>query len=67
MGHMRPTWDGNGTGIATCAGWERESLGSIWDGNFKQLDMGMGNDVVYTEWEREREWERKSCSQLFGI
>ena len=54
--HMRPTWDGNGTGIATCAGWEWELLGSIWNGNLKQRGIGMGNDGVDTEWERE--WER---------
>ena len=50
---MRPTGDGNGTGIATRAGWERELLSCIWDGNFNQRDMGMGNDGVDTEWERE--------------
>ena len=54
---MRPTRDGNGTGNATCAGWERELLGSVWNGNYKQRGMGMGNNGVYTEWEREREWE----------
>ena len=53
---MRPTRDGNGTGIGTCAGWERQLLGSIWNGNYKH-GMGMGNNGVYTEWERERKWE----------
>ena len=61
---MRPMWDGNGTGIATCAGWERESLGSIWKGNFKQRGMGMGNGGVDTEWERE--WERESLSCIWN-
>ena len=51
---MRPTRDGTGTGIATYAGWERETLGSIWNGNYKQRVVGLGNDGVYTEWERER-------------
>ena len=43
-----------GTGIngsyASDAGWER-------NGNCYMRGMGMGNDGVYTEWEREREWE----------
>ena len=60
---MRPTGYGNGTGIATCAGWERESLGSIWNGNFKR-GMGMGNDGVGTEWERE--WKRESSSYILN-
>jgi len=55
-GGREPTWDENGTGITTCAGWEWESLGSIWNGNLKQRGIGMGNDGVDTEWERE--WER---------
>ena len=56
---MRPTRDGNGTGIATCAGWERQLLGCIWNGNYEQRGMGMGNNGVYTEWEREWEFERE--------
>ena len=45
---MRPTWDGNGTGIVTCAGWERQSLGSIWNGNEdgnQQDKRSMGADA----------------------
>ena len=49
---MRPTWDENGTGIAQYAGWERELLVSIWNGNFKQRVIGIGNDGVDTEWKR---------------
>ena len=61
---MRPTGDGNGTGIAACAGRDRESFDSIWNGNFKQRGMGMGNDGVDTGWERE--WERESLSYIWN-
>ena len=44
--------------------WVRESLGSIWNGNFKQRGMEMGNDGVDTEWERE--WERESLVSIWN-